>query len=93
GSLRRRRHAQARDPRPAGQGGARRPAPPRLHRRGGRAAGQALRARGRGRGHSRAARRGRADRRDAAREPRDRGLRGPHRGAHRGRGRPGGGSL
>ena len=42
GSLRRRCHAQARDPRPAGQGGARLPPAPRLRRRERRTPGQAV---------------------------------------------------
>ena len=83
GPCRRRRHAQARDPRPPGQGGARRAAPARLRRRHRRPPGQAVRARGRRRGHRRGARRGREDGRDAALQPGDRGLRGPRRGPRR----------
>src|ERR671912_169297 len=89
GPSRRRRHAQARDPRPPGQGSARCAAPSRVHRRHRRPPGQAVRARGRRRDHRRGARRDRQDGGGAALQPGDRGLRGPRRGALRGRDRPG----
>ena len=80
GPCRRRRHAQARDPRPPGQGRARRAAPAGLLGRDRRPPGQAVRARDRRRDHRRGARRGREDGRDAALQPGDRELRGPGRG-------------
>lgn len=79
GARHRGRHAEARDPGPAGPGDRPGAAPARLHRRHRRTAGQAVRAPARrpgGRGRPRA---GPEDGGDPARQHRDRGLRDPRR--------------
>ncbi|CAA9344461.1 MAG: Phosphoribosylformylglycinamidine synthase, PurS subunit, partial [uncultured Nocardioidaceae bacterium] len=83
GPRRRRRHAQARDPRPAGQGRPRRPAAARVRRDHRRAPGQAVRARGRRGADRGAARPGPQPRRDAAVQPGHRGLHRADRRGHR----------